>query len=287
MRKSVSLSRTLAIIGLFGLGSILMLGCDGGENDLSGAPGNVLELATGIAGPQTPTQADINAAAVKPASAANYVVTFPVITISMPAGRLLELTGSNPALQVDLGCNGTIDGQVPLVQGRDHKSIMTTAPIILPKGNTKFLLSEGTVIAAYLPKDETNSNYCTKLTSLDIRFTVFKEGSDRPSWTLPVIFNIGLNTRNGISYIKDSGMSMYWDKSKGSVAPEDVNGVESVWMVGEFYRDGKLVLDSTERMLITDEKMKFCAVYDGEFDRLDLRTDLRQGHTSQPGDGTH
>lgn len=289
MRKCVSLSRTLAIIGLFGLGSVLMLGCQGGDNELTGnpTPENVLELATGIAGPKTPTQADINAAAVKPASSANYVATFPVLTITMPAGRLLELTGPDPALLFDFGCNGTIEGEVPLVQGRDHKSIMTTAPIILPKGNIKFSLSEGTVIAVYLPKDETNSNYCTKLTSLDMLFTVFRAEEGRPSWTLPVGFNIGLSTRNGISCINDSRLTMYWDESKGSVAPEDTNGVDSIWMVGEFYRNGRLVLDSTERMLIASEKMKFCAVDKEEFDRLDLLTDLRQNHTAEIGNGTH
>jgi hypothetical protein len=288
MRSCVAVSRTLAIIGLLALGSLLMLGCQGSNDDMS-APStsdNALQLSTGIAGPQTPTNEDIAAAAVKPESRKDYVANFPILTISMPAGRLLELTGPNPALLIDYGCNGTIDGRVPLVQGSNHKSVMTTESFILPEGDTRFLLSQDTVIAAYVPKDETNSNYCTKLTSLCIKFTVFDDMVG-PSWTLPISFNIGLNTRNGISFIKGSSLSMYWDESKGSIPPVDTAGIESVWMIGQFYRHGRMVLDSTERMLIYDAAVKFCAVEPNEFDQLDLCTDLREGHTAQPGNGTH
>lgn len=300
MRGTVSLSRVLAVISLLCLGSLAFLGCSSGGNSLSSTPGgddsiispDPLLLTTTIQGPTDPTAADIAAAVVKPDDVEEGDATFHPISFNMPGGRLLDLQGSNPAIDVDFDCDNDVDGAIPLFLGDKHKSIFTKDLAILPKGNNTFKLSPDSFIAAYLPKNGTvDSNFCVKVTDLCVKFTVLDDEDVRvipiPTWTLPVSFDMCLNTdTNGRSVIKGSKLILRWDPSKGSIPPEDENGNLTAWIHANFYLGDKLVLSTTDCSPIEGDcnTVTFKGDHCAEFNRVDFCIDLRQKHTDNPND---
>lgn len=297
MRGTVSLSRVLAGLSLLTLGSLAFLGCSSGGNSLSNTPGDgtnitpdPLLLTTTIKGPTDPTAADIAAAVVKPDDVEEGDATFHPICFNMPGGRLLDLQGSNPAIDVDFGCDNDVDGAIPLFLGDKHQSIFTKDLAILPKGDNIFKLSPDSFIAAYLPKNGTvDSNYCVKVTDLCVKFTVLDDEDAQviPNWTLPISFDMCLNTdTNGRSVIKGSKLILRWDPSKGSIPPEDINGNLTARIHAKFFIDDKLVLRTTDVSPIEGDcnTVTFKGDHCAEFNRVEFCIDLRQAHTDNPSD---
>jgi hypothetical protein len=230
-------------------------------------------VTTVIGQPTAPTTDDLQIASVQPPSGQG-VVTFPVMT-GVQNGQLFVPTGLSPAIQVDLGNDGNADGKVPLLENANLRSFVTTQPIVLPVGDSKFSLTPETNLGIAGMKSAGAPAFWVQVPHLDVACTVFNTAGT-PTWTLPASYDLKLNAKNGQAIVSGSRLTLTWAPSMGSVPPHFQAGQQTAQVKVDFYYNSNLVMTATKVVPIVNNVAVFEGSAQKAFTSLNVSFDLRE-----------